>query len=215
MTPDRVIRHRAFTRRDLEIGLAASLAVCLLLGLLPIRVERRAGRELRSAEPLVLLTELPVPPHTRQPAAALSPGARPPRPDVVISAPSDTPLSDVPYEDVLSASDAAVAGSLTAPSPSGARGGVSAAPRTGAGTPPRQILEVLPELGDGCDGAVTVLLSIGRDGRVRSHRIRRNTLGEGHCLRRVLTAMYASRWEEFGDHDHRDSVIVRKTYARE
>ena len=208
MNASRVFRHHGHTRRDLETGLAASLGLCLLLGLLPLRVEERPVVFKRSAETLVLLTEPQRPPRTRQPVGAL-----PPRPGIEISAPSDIPLADLPVDAVLPATHAARTTASPAHSMTGTRGDGSASAQTGDNTPPRQILEVFPEPGEGCDGSVTVLLSIGRDGRVRSHRIRRNTLGEGHCLRRVLTAMYASRWEALGEHDTRDSVIVRKTYS--
>lgn len=212
MKPVRILRHHAHTRRDLETGLVVGLGLCLLLGLLPIRVTQRPEKVVRSAESLVIVSDHQLPPRTRQQAGPL-----PPRPGIGISAPIDAPLADLPLDDLSLEGDTrgmhASVGTWSQAIPGAATRGGTFTASSGPGTPPRQILEVLPEPGNGCDGAVTVQLAIGRDGRVRSHRIRRNSLGEGTCLQRVLTAIYASRWEAFEAHDMRDSVIVRKTYS--
>lgn len=61
---------------------------------------------------------------------------------------------------------------------------------------PRQILEVLPEQGDEkYTGEVLLSLRIGKNGRVKEHKILKNTTNSPICLKSVITAAYNSRWQ--------------------
>ncbi|MBN1447462.1 MAG: hypothetical protein JXA28_05985 [Bacteroidetes bacterium] len=79
---------------------------------------------------------------------------------------------------------------------------------------PQQILEVLPEDRDEeCRGTVTLLITIGIDGKPQKHEIVSSTLAKDECMQRVLDAVYASRWESLpGTADER-TYRIRKSYS--
>jgi len=61
---------------------------------------------------------------------------------------------------------------------------------------PRQILEYLPgACGENIRGEVQLLLLINKKGRVKEHRVLKNTVHSRQCLNNVVKAAYKSRWE--------------------
>jgi len=61
---------------------------------------------------------------------------------------------------------------------------------------PRQILEVLPEQGEEkYSGEILLSLRIGKKGRVKEHKILKNTTNSPLCLKNVITAAYNSKWQ--------------------
>ena len=61
---------------------------------------------------------------------------------------------------------------------------------------PRQVLEVLPEnTSDNPRGEVLLSLHIDKNGKVKAHKIIKNTTQSQICLQSVLKAAYSSRWQ--------------------
>jgi hypothetical protein len=193
-------KHRQHTRRDFERGLAGSLLGIILLFLFfpisPVPADRVIPDRAVIEE-----ADLMAPPQTLQ--------SRPPRPPllpvIIPGNVNDQVLADLPLTTPLQAT-AAADGFGSAQSDASALSGSFS-------SPPRQVLEVLPESGDGlCSGSVTLSISIGRDGVPLHHRILRNDVDSEECLQRVIEAVYASRWAAMDDHDTRQKMTVRKTW---
>ena len=61
---------------------------------------------------------------------------------------------------------------------------------------PRQILEVLPEkTTDNLRGEIILSLHIDKNGKVKAHKVVKNTTGSEACLKSVINAAYHSRWQ--------------------
>lgn len=61
---------------------------------------------------------------------------------------------------------------------------------------PRQVLEVLPEKSaDHPKGEVMLSLHIDRNGKVKAHKVIKNTTRSQACLKSVIHAAYSSHWQ--------------------
>ena len=58
---------------------------------------------------------------------------------------------------------------------------------------PRKSYAHVPKI-TGCEGEIKLALHIGKDGRIKEHRVLINTTDSDECLNRVLESMYKSRW---------------------
>ncbi len=58
---------------------------------------------------------------------------------------------------------------------------------------PRKSYAYVPKLSD-CEGEIKMALHIGKDGKVIEHKILKNSTDSDECLKRVVDAMYKSRW---------------------
>lgn len=58
---------------------------------------------------------------------------------------------------------------------------------------PRKSYAHVPRISD-CDGEIKLALLVGKDGRVKEHRILKNSIDSEECLQRVIDSMYKSRW---------------------
>lgn len=195
-----IAEHRAHSRRDFERSLACSLlCVVLLFALFPVFSSDVRDVIPRSAliEPADILQAPPSTAHT---------GAPPPaRKTVPIALRTDLPvLPDMPLAEEVPERDWGDLASARDREQSAA----------GFAAVPRQVLEVLPENGDGaCEGSITLLLTVAWDGKPRDHRILKNTVHDAQCLRQVLEAVYASRWSALPTADSTRTFTVRKSWT--
>lgn len=80
---------------------------------------------------------------------------------------------------------------------------------------PRQIFEILPSSNAVCNGEITLLLQIGTNGKVVSHKVlKNNTLNEA-CLAATLKAIEGSQWESAIIEGEAVEYWINKTYKFE
>ncbi|MDT8324545.1 MAG: hypothetical protein RRA94_10555 [Bacteroidota bacterium] len=192
--------HRMHGRRDFERSLICSL-LCMVLLFAFFPVLSTTGDDTIPRSALIETADIILaPPSTAQFGAP--PPARHPVP---VAARTELPV----LPDMSLPGDNPTRNSDSAPT----------APGKGPGSGefafvPRQVLEVLPENGDGsCDGSVTLLLTIGWNGVPRRHRVLENGVHGENCLRYILDAVYASRWSPLPGADTLRTFTVRKRWT--
>ncbi len=80
---------------------------------------------------------------------------------------------------------------------------------------PKQILEVIPEKKDDYKGIIKLSVRIGKDGRVKDHKVLNNNTGSAGCLAAVLEAVYRSKWQAVKIEGKMVEYWTEKTYKFE
>jgi hypothetical protein len=78
---------------------------------------------------------------------------------------------------------------------------------------PRQILEVLPEKSECGKGVIVLALHVGKNGKVKEHKVMLNSSGTQICLEKVIEAAYKSRWQSVKMEGSVVEYWVEKTYT--
>ena len=185
--------------RNLKIGFILSevLVICTFLFSPNINQEK----SVKFSEPIFLIDDIPV---TIQPAMNIS--KEPKTPQIFIDEEINEPvilddivLSDTYQQEISERNIVTDANKLN-------NGGKS--------SPPRQLLEVLPDKGEtDYSGSLKLKLKIDSSGRVSDYVIIFNSIDCEECLKEIISAVYRSQWKPAKKNGSETEFWVEKSYT--
>lgn len=170
--------------RNFEVSLIVSLFLIILIFLIYPEPENREDEVLYYGD--MVITTVDIPRTVQKPAPA--PPPKPVLPVLFIEVDELEMLSDIEIEENTLDMETGEGETDSPVQPANRVIQFSSLPYK-----PRKSYAHVPKI-SGCDGEIKLALHIGKDGKVKEHKVLKNTTASEECLQRVLDSMYKSRW---------------------
>jgi len=191
-------RHSHYSR-NIKISFIFSelLIICVFL----FSPNINHNKILKFSEPLIFIDDIPV---TIQPARNIS--KEPKTPEIFIDEEVDEPLilDDIVFSKT-DRQDLSVSNNVT---------DAIRFNKTGEPSPPRQLLEVLPDKRNtNYSGSLKLKLKIDSSGKVADYVILFNSIDCEDCLKEIISAVYKSQWKPARKNGLETEFWVEKSYT--
>ena len=185
--------------RNIKISIIFSelLIICVFL----FAPNINHGKIIKFSEPLIFIDDIPV---TIQPARNIS--IEPKNPEIFIDAEIDEPviLDDIVFSKT-DQQDLSISKNVT---------DAIKLNETGEHSPPRQLLEVLPDKNNiNYSGSIKLKIKINSSGKVADYVILFNSIECEDCLKEIISAVFKSQWKPARKNGSETEFWVEKSYT--